>query len=139
MSRRNMQTIKSVSPKKASFLWKRETFWIGSILGGGGGGGGGGGVTTYISEEYGDVRALLVYFSALPLYDKVCFSASNYMNSPSFHSSHYFNSPLNLQFRHKTNSLRILFLEPIELYQKAMFFMSNYMNRYGFKAWPLYE
>ena len=54
----------------------------------GGGGGGGGGVTFYISV-YGDVRALWIYFSALPLYDKVCFSASNYMNSPSFHSSHY--------------------------------------------------
>ena len=47
------------------------------------GGGGGGGVTFYISV-YGDVRALKVYFSALPLYDKVCFSASNYMNSPFF-------------------------------------------------------
>ena len=52
------------------------------------------GVTFYISE-YGDVRALLVYFSALPLYDKVCFSISNYMNSSSFHSSHYFNSQKN--------------------------------------------
>ena len=61
--------------------------------------GGGGGVTSYISE-YGDVRALHVYFSTLPIYEKLCFSASNYMNSHSFHSSHYFNSPLNLQFRH---------------------------------------
>ena len=31
------------------------------------------------------------------------------MKNPSFHSSHYFNSPLNLQFRHLTNFLRILF------------------------------
>ena len=58
-----------------------------------------GGVTSYISE-YGDVRALYVYFSALPLYDKVCFPASNHMNSLPFHLSHDFNSPLNLQFRH---------------------------------------
>ena len=68
----------------------------------------GGGVTSYISE-YGDVRALYVYFSTLPIYEKLCFSASNYMNIPSFHSSHYFNSPLNLQFKHFTNYLRILF------------------------------
>ena len=53
----------------------------------------GGGVTSYISE-YEDVRAFYVYFSALPLYDKVCFSTSNDMNSPSFHSPYYFNSPL---------------------------------------------
>ena len=39
-------------------------------------------VTSFISV-YGDVRALLVYFSALPFY-KVCFSASNNMNSPFF-------------------------------------------------------
>ena len=37
------------------------------------GGGGGGGVTFYISE-YGDVRAVSIGFSALPLYEKVCFS-----------------------------------------------------------------
>ena len=57
------------------------------------------GVTSYISE-YRDVRALKVYFSTLPIYEKLCFSASNYMNSPSLYSSHYFNSLLNLQFRH---------------------------------------
>ena len=34
--------------------------------------GGGGGVTSYISE-YGDVRALQVYFSTLPIYEKLCF------------------------------------------------------------------
>ena len=45
-----------------------------------GGGGEGGGVTFYISD-YGNVR----HFSALPLYDKVWFSTSNYANSPSFH------------------------------------------------------
>ena len=33
----------------------------------------GGGVTFYISE-YGDVREVKVYFSALPLTEKVCFS-----------------------------------------------------------------
>ena len=50
---------------------------------------------------YGNVRALIIgILFALPLYEKVCFSASNYMNGPSFHSSHYFNSPLDLQFRH---------------------------------------
>ena len=73
--------------------------------------GGGGGVTCYISE-HGDVRALYVYFSALSLYDKVCFSASNYKNNPSLHYSHYFNSPLNFQS---------YFLEPIKLYQKGIF------------------
>ena len=61
----------------------------------GGGGGGGGGGTYYISE-YGNVRALEVYFSALPLYDKVGFSTSNYMKSHSSLSFHYLNSPLNL-------------------------------------------
>ena len=35
-----------------------------------------------------------------PLYDKVCFSTSNYMKSHYFHSSHYLNSPHNLQYRH---------------------------------------
>ena len=47
------------------------------------------------------------YFSVLPLhvYDKVCFSTSNDMNRP----SHYFNSPINLQLRHQTDFLRILF------------------------------
>ena len=57
------------------------------------------GVNFYISD-YEDVRALYVYFSALPLYDRVCFSVSNYMNSSPIHSSYYFNSQLNLQFRH---------------------------------------
>ena len=51
-------------------------------------------VPFYISE-YGGVQALYVYFSALPLYDKVCFSTSNDMNSPSLNYFHYnFNSPL---------------------------------------------
>ena len=54
------------------------------------------GVTFYISE-YGGVRALLVYVSALLLYDKVCFSTSNYMKS---HYFHYLNSSHNLQYRH---------------------------------------
>ena len=36
---------------------------------------GGGG--TFYMIEYGNVRALKVYFSSLPLYDKVCFSTSN--------------------------------------------------------------
>ena len=49
-------------------------------------------VTFYICE-YGDVQALYVYFSALPLCVKVCFPTSNYMNSPSFNSSYYFDSP----------------------------------------------
>ena len=39
-----------------------------------------------------------ILFSS-PLYDKVCFSTSNNMNSPSFHSSHYFNSPKKLCLR----------------------------------------
>ena len=39
-----------------------------------------GGGSIYISE-YGDVRALQVYVSALLVYDMVCFSTSNYMKS----------------------------------------------------------
>ena len=56
------------------------------------------GVTFYISE-YGDVRALLVNASALILYDKVCFSTTNYIKSHYFDSSHYFNRQENLQCR----------------------------------------
>ena len=57
------------------------------------------GVTFYISE-YGDVRALYVYVSGLLLYDKLCFSTSNYMKRHYSYSSHYLNSPQNLQSRH---------------------------------------
>ena len=53
------------------------------------------------------MRALYVYFSARPLYDKVCFSISNYINSPSFHSSHYFNIPSKyLQSLHESGDLK---------------------------------
>ena len=45
-----------------------------------------------------------MYFSALPLYDKVCFSISNYMNSPSCHSSPYFKSPSKITSQRKHNS-----------------------------------
>ena len=52
-----------------------------------------------IEMSMGMCGHICILFSS-PLYDKVCFSASNFMNSPPFHSSPYFNSPLNLQFRH---------------------------------------
>ena len=57
------------------------------------------------------------------LYDKVCFSTTNYVKNLSFHSSKYFNSPLNLQ-------LQAL----VKLYQKK-----GYMDRYDFRFCPLYE
>ena len=42
------------------------------------------GDTSYISE-YGDCGPVYVYFSALQLYDKVFYQASNYINSPFSH------------------------------------------------------
>ena len=53
----------------------------------------------YISE-YGDVRAIIGIHFSLILYDKVCFTTSNYMKIHYFHSFHYLNSPQNSQCRH---------------------------------------
>ena len=50
------------------------------------GGGGGGAHFLEVSTRM-DLRPLYVYFSALPLYDKVCFRASNYIHSPPAHGT----------------------------------------------------